>query len=146
MYKTVVVGTDGSETAQEAVRHAAKLAAATEARLVIATAYTPHDDIVARRSGAPEDVRWMLSDRNLAEEQARQARQVAKAVGANEVLIESSAGDPADVLIDLAKEHEADVIVVGSRGLTSPAHFVLGSVASSVSHHARCDVLIVHTV
>jgi nucleotide-binding universal stress UspA family protein len=88
----------------------------------------------------------MLTDRNLAEERARQARQVAKAVGADEVIIQASAGDPGDVLVDVAKHHDADVIVVGSRGLTSPARFVLGSVASAVSHHAPCDVLIVHTV
>ena len=145
MYETVVVGTDGSATAEEAVRHAAQLAAACDARLLIATAFSPHDDLVARRSNAPEDIRWMLTDRNLAEEQARQSRQVAKALGAKDVLIEASAGDPADVLIGLAKEYDADLIVVGSRGLASTAHFVLGSVASSVSHHAPCDVLIVHT-
>ena len=145
MYETVVVGTDGSETAEEAVRHAAQLAAACEARLVVATAFSAHDDLVARRSNAPEDIRWMLTDRNLAEERARQARQLAKALGVGDVLIETAAGDPGDVLVDLAKEHDADLIVVGSRGLASTAHFVLGSVASSVSHHAPCDVLIVHT-
>jgi nucleotide-binding universal stress UspA family protein len=141
----VVVGTDGSDTALLAVRHAAQLATATGARLIVVTAYSNRDDIVARRSSAPEDVRWMLTDRNLAEEKARQARQIAKTVGTETVIVDAHAGDPADVLIDVAKENHADLIVVGSKGLTSPARFVLGSVASSVSHHAPCDVLIVHT-
>jgi nucleotide-binding universal stress UspA family protein len=144
-YSTVVVGTDGSETAERAVRHAGRLAASGGVRLVIVTAYTSHDDAVARKSGAPEDVRWMLTDRSLAEEQARKGRTLAKEEGATDVRVEAAAGDPAEVVLAAARDARADLIVVGSKGLTSPARFVLGSVASSVSHHAPCDVLIVHT-
>ena len=53
--------------------------------------------------------------------------------------------DTHDVLLEAAADFGADCIMVGSVGLTSAAHFVLGSVASSVAHHAPCDVLIVHT-
>ena len=53
-------------------------------------------------------------------------------------------GDAADSLIAAAKEHDADLIVLGSRGMRG-ARRVLGSVPNKVSHHAPCDVLIVQT-
>ncbi|MEY2449951.1 MAG: hypothetical protein QOH79_3427, partial [Acidimicrobiaceae bacterium] len=55
-YTNIVVGTDGSETAELAVRHASQLAKDHEARLVVVTAYEPHDDELAKESeGVPED-------------------------------------------------------------------------------------------
>jgi nucleotide-binding universal stress UspA family protein len=145
-YGTIVVGTDGSSTAQEAVRHAGALASAEGARLVVVTAYTPHHDDVARRSAeAPDDIRWMLTDRSLAEEKAEQGRGLAVEAGATGVVVQATEGNPADVVLDAAKQFGADLIVVGSKGLTSASRYVLGAVASSVSHHAPCDVLVVHT-
>jgi nucleotide-binding universal stress UspA family protein len=146
-YRTVVVGTDGSETAQLAVRHAGKVAADNSARLVIVTAYEPHgDELVNKEAQAPEDIRWALTDRVQAEELAQKGREIAKAEGASGIVAQATPGSPADVLLEAAHDFDADVIVVGSKGLSSSARFVLGSVASTVSHHAPCDVLIVHTV
>ena len=134
-YRTVVVGTDGSETAQLAVRHAGKVAADNAARLVVVTAYEPHgDELVAKEAQAPEDIRWALTDRVQAEELAQKGRAIAQEQGATGIVAQAIAGSPADVLIEAAHDFGADVIVVGSKGLTS-----------SVSHHAPCDVLIVHT-
>ena len=65
--------------------------------------------------------------------------------GAGQIMVQSVAGEPAEAILDAAKDVDADLIVVGSKGLTSPARFVLGAVANTVSHHAPCDVLIVHT-
>jgi nucleotide-binding universal stress UspA family protein len=144
-YGTVIVGTDGSETAKLAVRHAGRLAGALGASLTVVTAFEPTDDDVARKSRAPDDVRWMLTDRGLAEEKAREGRTLAKAEGASEVRVETEAGDPAQIIVNTAREADADLVIVGSKGLTSPARFLLGSVANTVSHHAPCDVLIVHT-
>jgi nucleotide-binding universal stress UspA family protein len=145
-YKSVVVGTDGSETAELAVRHAARVAAAAKARLVVVTAYEPHGDVEAKQTlDAPEDLRWRLTDRNQAETKARHGRELASGEGATGVVVQAVAGQPAEVLLESAKDFNADLIVVGSKGLTSAARFVLGSVASSVGHHAPCDVLIVHT-
>lgn len=145
-YDTIVVGTDGSSTAEEAVRQAAALASAEGARLVVVTAYTPHQDDIARRStDAPDDIRWMLTDRNLAEEKAEQGRGLAVDAGATGVVVQATEGNPAEVVLDAAKQFGADLIVVGSKGLTSASRYVLGAVASSVSHHAPCDVLVVHT-
>lgn len=146
-YTNVVVGSDGSATAERAVSQAAALAAADGARLIIVTAYTPGasgvDEMEA--DSVPEDIRFALSDRVQAEELGARGREVALAQGAKGVILEATEGEPADVLLAAAKEHHADLIVVGSRGLTSHAHFILGSVAASVAHHAPCDVLVAHT-
>ena len=144
-YQSVVVGTDGSETAEKAVRHAAGLAAESQARLVVVTAYEPQGDALVESQKAPTELRWMLTDRSQAEELARHGATAAKDAGAPRVSVQAIAGSAADVLLEAAADFGADCIVVGSKGLTSHAHFVLGSVASNVAHHAPCDVLIVHT-
>jgi len=144
-YRSVVVGTDGSTTATKAVRDAGALAGEHGARLVIVTAYEPHGDELVDRERPPDDLAWMLTDRVQAEELARDGRAIAAEAGAGRVVVQAIAGSPADVLLEAATDFDADCIVVGSKGLTSAAHFVLGSVAAAVAHHAPCDVLIVHT-
>lgn len=142
-YRTIVVGTDGSESAVRAVKTASDLAAADGARLVVVTAFERHDG--APDDAVPSDVRWMLTDSATAEEHARHGRQVAHDAGVDDVVVQAVAGAPADMLIETAKDFDADLIVVGSVGLTNAAHFILGSVASTVLHHAPSDVLVVHT-
>jgi nucleotide-binding universal stress UspA family protein len=134
-YSTVVVGTDGSATAEDAVKHAGKLAADHGARLVIVTAYEAQSD----------DMKWALTDRSQAEEKAMYGKALATELGATSVTAQAVSGSPSDVLLETATDVGADVIVVGSKGLTGASRFVLGSVASAVSHHAPCDVLIVQT-
>jgi nucleotide-binding universal stress UspA family protein len=146
-YSSIVVGTDGSETAELAVRHAGQLAKDHAARLVVITAYEPRDDVLVKESeGVPDDIRWALTDRVQAEEKAVHGRTIAAELGLKGVVAQAIPGSPPDVLLEAAADFNADAIVVGSKGLTGAARFVLGSVASSVSHHAVCDVLIVHTV
>jgi nucleotide-binding universal stress UspA family protein len=145
-YKNVVVGTDGSETAEKAVRHAGRLAATFGARLVVVTAFAPvHHHESGHEEVPPDDIRWMLADRNQAEEKARTGRELAKSEGAPDVVVQTADGEAAEVLLEAAGDFAADLIVVGSKGLTGASRFILGSVASSVSHHAPCDVLVVHT-
>ena len=112
---------------------------------MIVTAYEPQGDELAERQAAPSDLRWMLTDRSQAEELARRGAGLAKEGGAPTVTVQAIEGSPADVLLEAAADFGADCIVVGSKGLRSHAHFLLGSVASSVAHHAPCDVLVVHT-
>lgn len=142
-YRTIVVGTDGSDTARRAVARAAELAAADDARLVVTTAFERQegttDDTI------PDDVRWMLTDSNTAESHARKGRELAYEVGVSDVVVQAVAGSPAEMLIETAETFSADLIVVGSVGLTASTHFLLGSVASTVLHHAPADVLVVHT-
>jgi nucleotide-binding universal stress UspA family protein len=158
-YACVVVGTDGSPTAERAVRHGAELASVDDARMVVVTAYeTEHRTAMEHLAGtdpstarvepgaAPQDVRWMLTDRGQADGVAQRARVIAHDAGVSGVVIQSDEGDPAEVLIDAARFYDADLLVVGSVGLVGAKRFLLGSVASSVLHHAPCDVLVVDTV
>ena len=87
----------------------------------------------------------MISDAATADERARKGRAIAHQVGADDVIIRVDSGEPAAVLLDAAEDMSADVIVVGSKGMTSAKRFVLGNVPNKVSHHASCDVVIVHT-
>lgn len=144
-YETVLVGSDGSATAEVAVTRAAEVAAAHGALLVVVTAYTPSGDADARASTVPDDVRWAVTDVNQAEERIGAARGLATAAGVERLTTQAVAGSPADVILDAAERYVADLIVVGSKGLTRVAHVPLGSVAASVAHHAPCDVMIVHT-
>ena len=146
-YGSIVVGTDGSATAQRAVAQAAAMAAADGARLVIVSAYLPGDrrEPTEEVDALPSDIRYTLTDRVQTEELAEEGRQLAKAAGVPKVVVQALEGEPGQVLLDAARDFDADLIVVGSRGLTSHAHFILGSVASTVAHHAPCDVLVAHT-
>jgi nucleotide-binding universal stress UspA family protein len=145
-YRNVVVGTDGSETAELAVRHAVDLAKAFGSRLTIVTAFTPRPEEEAKRlQEAPEDVRWAITDATSADERARRARAIAREAGVDDVVMRVDGADPASLLIDAADDSGGDVIVVGSKGMTSAKRFVLGSVPNKISHHAPCDVVIVHT-
>lgn len=141
------MGTDGSVTAQRAVTSAAELAAADGARLVVVTAFSAGEPLVSEAEAAavPDDIRYVLTDRAQAEELAQRGRAVAKEAGVEKVVVQAIEGDAADVLLEAAQDFDADLIVVGSKGLTSHAHFILGSVAAAVAHHAPCDVLVAHT-
>jgi nucleotide-binding universal stress UspA family protein len=157
-YACVVVGTDGSATAERAVRHGAQLAADDDARMVVVTAFEPmHRSAMEQLAGsdpsghqgdrqvAPEDLRWMLTDRGQADGVAQRGRAIAHESGVQGVVIQSDEGDPAEVLLEAARFHDADLLVVGSVGLVGAQRFLLGSVAASVLHHAPCDVLVVDT-
>jgi nucleotide-binding universal stress UspA family protein len=145
-YASIVVGTDGSATAERAVARAGTLAALDTARVIVVTAYMPGSAGTAGDVDAvPADIRFTLSDRVQAEELAERGRKIAKEAGAAKVVVQAISGEPGNVLLEAAKDFDADLIVVGSKGLTSAAHFIMGSVASWVAHHAPCDVLVAHT-
>lgn len=141
-YKTIVVGTDGSESAERAVGHAIGLAVADEARLIVVTAFVRGDEPPDDR--IPADVRWQVTDANTAEAHARRGRERAHEAGVAEVVVQALDGDASDKLLETAEDFNADLLVVGSIGLTGATR-LLGSVANTVLHHAPCDVLVVHT-
>ena len=145
-YQRIVVGTDGSETASRAVEHAARLAASVGASLIAVTAYDPHPHGLERdRADAPEDLKWRITASGLADDRAQGAVYLARKVGVTKATALSEAGTAADALLDVAERRRADLIVVGSKGMSSPGRFLLGSVPNAVSHHAPCDVMIVRT-
>jgi nucleotide-binding universal stress UspA family protein len=138
----ILVGTDGSETADEAVRKAAQAAALAYARLHIVTAV----DGPARHAAGenvPADLAWAATPGQRADEILRRARDLVHP--GVEVELHSRPGDAADVLVGLADELHADLIVVGNKGMQGMSGYVRPTVPNRVSHRAHCDVLIVAT-
>ena len=142
MYTSIVVGTDGSDTASEAVRQASELARRDGARLhVVSATGSPNamelagmaqfgpapDDGVAAAASVLADTCSTLESRGVEAESWAQR------------------GDAADAILRIAEQQHADLIVVGDRGMHGKRRFVLGSVPNRVSHRASCSVLIVHT-
>ena len=145
MIESMLVATDGSETAGVAVTEAADLAAGTGARVHVVTAYQPlHARVATGRTVDPEVDQWQLAQDSWADSVLDDARAVMKLRGV-EAQPYARKGDPADAIIGLAEELGADLIVVGNKGLSGARRFLLGSVPDKVSHHAPCSVLIVHT-
>ena len=142
MYSAIVVGTDGSDTAAKAVTRAADLAERIGGRLHIVTAFGPKPAEIPDELA--DEYKWMATAGAQAEAILRQA---ADAVAREGLDVETQArqGDAATTIIDVAGEVGADLIVVGNKGMTGVARFLLGSVPSKVAHHAPCDVLIVRT-
>ena len=145
-YTTVLVGTDGSESSFRAVDRAATIAGAAGATLLIVCAYHPMSsrDQDAARDQLGESA-YKVSGSAPAEEVLRDAAGRAAEQGAKDVEQLPEQGDAVDVLVRLAKDRKADLVVVGNRGLNSLSGRLLGSVPNNISHKAHCDVLIVHT-
>src|SRR3954468_2060161 len=134
MFRTIVVGTDGSETAGKAVGQAAELAASVDATLLIVSAFEPVSGTRLREeaSQAPDDVRWILNPREDVDATLAVAVEVAEGQGAATRTF-ARQGDPADAILDVAEEQGADLIVVGNKGMTGAKRFLLGSVPNKVS-------------
>ena len=147
MIRSIVVGTDGSETATKAVREAAELAAQLNAGMEIVSAYEPvgTQRLKEEARQVPEDMQWMVSPREDVEATLREATELAEELGVGKVRCHAREGDPADAILDVAEEQGSDLIVVGNKGMTGAKRFLLGSVPNKVSHHAPCSVLIIRT-
>jgi nucleotide-binding universal stress UspA family protein len=143
MAEKIVVGTDGSDTAKQAVAEAVRLAKALDAEVHVVTAFEP-----ARRAkvvGAPEGAAkfWGPLTNDVARSIIDEADASIRAAGikVSPHLVQKA---PADALLDVAKDVDATLIVVGSQGMAG-ARRLLGSVPNKVSHEARTNVLIVAT-
>jgi nucleotide-binding universal stress UspA family protein len=147
LFTSILVGTDGSETAHTALERAIELAAGLGARLGIVSAYEPVSDprLRGEQVVAPKDVQWAINPHEDVLTLLRQARAEAVEAGVAEVETFARQGDAADAIIDVAEEQRCDLIVVGNKGMTGAKRFLLGSVPNKVSHHAPCSVLIVRT-
>lgn len=139
MFRTIVVGTDGSSTARLAVEQAGELASALGSTVHVVAAY----------AGA---VRPDTEDRIDRDKVAGAALEVAqdgadrlRATGLTAVEVHDFDDDPAEALIATAEEIDADLIVVGNKGVSGVRRFLLGSVAQKVVQHAPCAVLVART-
>ena len=158
-YRTIIVGTDGSASSFRAVDRAGAVAAQHNAKLILASAHLPTEEKGSwSRPPAPDRV----TDRRAADalggegsykmhgsapiyEILREARGRAEAAGARNVEERSIVGAPVEALVNLAKEVNADLVVVGDVGLDTVAGRLLGSVPATIARRAKIDILIVHT-
>jgi nucleotide-binding universal stress UspA family protein len=146
VFTRIVVGTDGSETAGEAVRQAVDLAKLSGATLSIVSAYAPLPDRTVKdlQRDAPADVQYELGPREdvnlILDTAAAEARKEGIEVQTHPVV-----GDPAEGILNVAEETKSDLIVVGIKGMTGARRLLLGSVPNNISHHAPCSVLIAQT-
>jgi nucleotide-binding universal stress UspA family protein len=143
MYASIVVGTDGSDTAKRAVTEATRLAEAVGCGVHIVAAYEPLRgvNIVGAPAGAAKV--WEQHPDDEVQRVVESASATVRMKGVD-VKSHTVTGDPADALLQIAEQEKADLIVVGSRGMHGVTR-MLGSVPNKVSHRARCHVLIVAT-
>ena len=143
-YRTVVVGTDGSDSSLRAVDKAGQIAAGSGAKVIVATAYFPQAED-HRAAEVLKDEGWQMHGNAPIYAILRGAKDRAKAAGATEIEEKAIVGAPVDALVDLAQEVNADLLVVGNVGLSTIAGRLLGSVPANVARRSKTDVLIVHT-
>ncbi|MBW0013414.1 universal stress protein [Mycobacterium sp.] len=142
-YRTVVVGTDGSDSSFRAVDRAAAIAGA-DAKLIVASAYLPqHED--TRAADVLRNESYKVSGAGPIYSILQDAKERAHKAGAKNVEERPIEGAPVDALVKLAEDEKADLLVVGNVGLSTIAGRLLGSVPANVSRRAKVDVLIVHT-
>jgi nucleotide-binding universal stress UspA family protein len=157
-YRTVIVGTDGSDSSLRAVDRAGAVAAQENAKLIIASAHIPHVEKGGWSRAPSHDY---VTDTRAADslgsegykvhgdapvyEILHDARDRAKNAGARDIEVRAIEGAPVEALIHLAEDVKADLLVVGNVGLASVAGRLLGSVPADVARKAKIDILIVHT-
>jgi nucleotide-binding universal stress UspA family protein len=145
MFSKIVVGTDGSATAGAAVALAIDLAQRTGAKLHLVTAYKdPTMSVAVAQAGAAAVADSPAVAAAVKEASEELLARAAKEAGDVPVEMHAVAGPPADALLAVAEGLDADVIVVGSKGMRG-ARRILGSVPNSIAHRAPCHVLIAKT-
>jgi nucleotide-binding universal stress UspA family protein len=146
VFDRIVVGTDGSETATEAVKTAIELAKLSKGKLEIVSAYQPipQDRLKQEGEGISGDVSHVVNPREDVQFILDKAAGEAKKAKVD-VVTHPLEGDPADAILDVAEEIDADLVLVGNKGMTGARRFLLGSVPNKISHHSPCDVWIVKT-
>jgi nucleotide-binding universal stress UspA family protein len=147
-YRTVVVGTDGSESSLRAVARAGALAGACGATLVVACAYLPSEDDdreLARAGDVLRDEAYQVVGAHPAEDKVRTAAEKASAAGAKKIKTVAVLGSPVEALLDVVRREDADLLVVGNRGLNGVKGRLLGSVPADTTRRSGVDVLVVHT-
>lgn len=148
-YDRVVVGTDGSETAEHAVRAAATLAGAIGADLVVATAWyrdMPDKPVLSEIVSEYPTGDPGAMEASWAQMAVSDGAAVARTVDGLDPQTVTPQGHPADALLEVAEERsEVTLLVVGTAGLGSRTERMLGNVPHQITHHARTDVLLVRS-
>ncbi|KQB86456.1 universal stress protein [Corynebacterium lowii] len=142
-YQKIVVGTDGSKSSMLAVERAAKIAAAFDATLIIGCAYYESKE-EASQTLRQDSVTILGNDP--AHKNLDAAAEHARETGAQKVETAIRRGTPVQALMEIVNESQADLLIVGNRGINSLTGRLLGSVPADVARQSDCDVMIVHTV
>ncbi len=142
MYSNIVVGTDGSDSASEAVAAAGALARELGSTLHLVMAHREGSGGLAVPIAGVSAADSGIESALLAERSKEVLEAAASSLEGVTMKSHVRSGDAADVLIAIANEVNADVIVVGNKGMNRR---ILGSVPNSVAHGAPCSVLIVKT-
>lgn len=142
-YNKIVVGTDGSKSSLLAVERAAKIAAAFDATLIIGCAYYENKEDASQT--LRQDSVTILGDET-AEANLTAGRNHASQFGATKIETAVRRGTPVQALMEIVNDNQADLLVVGNRGINSLTGRLLGSVPADVARQSDCDVMIVHTV
>ncbi len=140
MYKRILVPTDGSEFAVKAQRHALFLAKVSGAE-IIAVSVTENNFV----NGLPLDDEVYQLNQILNERSEENLKEFDKLNEDNiKVTHVVREGSPAKVILEVSKEENVDLIVMGSSGKSGFDRFIMGSVADKVVNSAKCAVLVVH--
>ena len=141
MYKKILVPTDGSEIAKKAQKHALFLAKASGAEIV-AVSVTENNFV----NGLPLDDEVYQLNQILKERSEENLKEFDELNDNNDLKITHiiREGSPAKVILEVAKEEDIDLIVMGSSGKSGFDRFIMGSVADKVVNSAKCAVLVVH--
>lgn len=145
MFSTIVVGTDGSDTARQAVDVAVDLARLSGATLHLVNVFRAGSPGVSVAAAGAAAGASDAAGRAMSKEAGQRVLDEA-AARAGDVKVERHvvAGTPADGIVEVADTVSADLIVVGSKGMQG-ARRILGSVPNSVAHAAACHVLVAKT-
>jgi nucleotide-binding universal stress UspA family protein len=143
MFKTIAVGTDGSETADKAVEVALDIAERYRARLLIFSVYQPvgAGRLEREQEEAPEDIQWSINPHEDVDATLADVEQRASARGL-EATSFAREGEPASMICELAEEHEADLLVIGNKGMQRR---LFGSVPKKIAHNAPCSIVVAKT-
>lgn len=145
MFSTIVVGTDGSTGAIEALDTAGRLAKALGVDAIhVVAACEPFigAEVSQIEAALPQEFHDLISPHMRANKRFSEAANILRPLGVNSINHEH-AGNAAEAILDVAQAVEADLIVVGARGLGAISRFFRGSVSTRVAHHSPCNVLIV---
>src|SRR5699024_7238009 len=141
-YNTIAAGTDGSPTSLRSVRAAASMARVYDAKLIIISAlyHQPRAMLTA-----PDSERVPVTELGAAQNYADNAAGTAQNEGATSIEVVGKSGDPVKAMLEVEKDYDVDMFVVGNRGMNSVRGRVFGSVATELTRKAHADVVVVNT-
>ncbi|AKK10997.1 universal stress protein [Corynebacterium uterequi] len=143
-YKTIVVGTDGSDTSLVAVRHAASMARVYDAALVLVCAY--HGTTHTLLNSPNRDISALpVVSESRAEEYLTDAKVIAEEEGVTNIKLEARAATAVNALMHAVDDNDADALVIGNKGMNTITGRVFGNIPTEIARRAKVDVVLVNT-